>query len=221
MLTGLIQNWRLALGLSGLFLFAGGPLHPEGDAGRDFDGATLAMLADPNWVPSHALMLVSFVFLLLGLIGLMRSGLMRDRRLAPLTTVAVVGAALAVVEGVLHLAAVVDAEALRAGRPTPILNAHLALAVVAYPAMGLPFAALAWFGGLSRVLTHPLVGAIGALGGISHGLAAPIVVLSRDQRFSFLFMGAIFISIWLIVFGISHFRQPRRGNLPRASASPG
>ena len=219
MLTSLTRYWRLALGLSGLFLFAGGPLHPDGEAGLDFDGTTLAMLADPNWVPSHTLMLVSFIFLLLGLIGLARSGLPRDR-LATLTKIAVVGAVLAVVEGVLHLAAVVDAEALRAGRPTPILNAHLALAILAYPAMGLSFAALAWFGGLNRVLTHPLVGAVGALGGISHGIAAPIVILSRDQRFSFLFMGAIFISIWLIVVGISHFRQPHRGSLPRPSASP-
>lgn len=220
MLTSPIRHWRLALGLSGLFLFAGGPLHPEGDANLDFYGATASMLADPNWVPSHALMLVSFVLLLLGLIGLARSGLMQGR-MATLTRVVVFGAVVAVVEGVLHLMAVVDTAALKAGGSTPILNAHLGLAVVAYPLIGLPFAALAWFGGLRRMLTHPVVGAIGALGGISHGIAAPIVILSRDQRFSFLFMGAIFIAIWLIVVGVSHFRQPHRGGLPRASASPG
>ena len=117
--------------------------------------------------------------------------------------------------------AVVDAEALQAGRPTPILSAHLGLAVIAYPLFGLPFAALAWLGGRTRVLTHPVVGAIGALGGITHGIAAPIVVLSQDARFSFLFMGAMLIAIWLMVIGVSHFRQPRRGDLPTPSASPG
>ena len=57
MLRGLVQYWRLLLGLSGLLLFAGGPLHPQDDGRLDFDGATLTMLANPNWVPSHALML--------------------------------------------------------------------------------------------------------------------------------------------------------------------
>jgi hypothetical protein len=142
-------------------------------------------------------------------------------RLATLTWVVVVGAAVAVVEGILHLVAVVDAEALPAGRPTPILNAHLALAVVAYPLIGLPFAALAWLSGRRRILTHPVVGAVGALGGITHGLSAPIVVLSQDSRFSVLFMGAMFIAIWLMVVGVGHFRPARRGDVPRASASPG
>jgi hypothetical protein len=178
------------------------------------------MLADPNWVPSHALMLASFALLLLGFIGLSRSELMAGR-LATLTRVAIVGAAVGVVEGILHLAAVGDTAALKSGAPTPVLNAHLAMAVVAYPAMGLPFAALALFGGLSRVLTHPVVGAIGVLGGISHGIAAPIVVLSRDPRFSFLFTGVVFVAIWLMVVGVGHFRQRRRRELPRASASPG
>ena len=50
-----------------------------GDPSLDFDGATATMLADPNWVPSHALMLASFVFLLLGMIGLSQSGLMQGR----------------------------------------------------------------------------------------------------------------------------------------------
>ena len=220
MLTSPIQHWRLTLGVSGLLLFLGGPLHPRDDPSLGFWGATGVMLADPNWVPSHGLMLASFVLLLLGFIGMQRCGLMTGR-LATITKVAVIGAALAVVEGVLHLVAVVDAEALRAGRPTPILSAHLALAVVAYPALGLPFAALAWCAGVGRVLTHPVVGALGALGGISHGLAAPIVVLSQDSRFAFLFMGAMLMAIWLIVVGISHFRQPHRQSLSRPSASPG
>ena len=112
-------------------------------------------------------------------------------------------------------------EALWAGRPTAILSAHLALAVIACPALGLPSAALVWFAGIGRVLTHPVVGAIGALGGITHGIAAPIVVLSQDSRFSFLFMGAMFISIWLMVVGVSHFRQPGCGDLPRPSIAPG
>ena len=208
------------MGIAGLLLFAGGALHPDDDATLDFYGATAAMLADPNWVPSHALMLASFVFLLVGFIGLSRSGLMHGR-MAALTKVAVLGTALAVVEGVLHLIAVVDTAALNAGGSTPILSAHLTLAIIAYPAFGLPFAALAWFGGTSRLLTHPVVGAIGALGGIAHGIAAPIVVGFKDPRFSFLFLGAILISVWLIVVGISHFRQPHRGSLPRPSASPG
>ena len=219
-MTGPIQQWRLTLGLAGLFLFVGGPLHPRDDPSLGFDGATAMMLADPNWVPSHALMLVGFVLILLGLIGLARSGLLGDSS-SPLMRVAVVGAVVAVVEGVLHLVAVVDGESLRAGASTPILNAHLALAVVAYPLLGLPLAAVAWFGGRARVLTHPIVGALGVLGSVSHGIAAPIVVLSRDARFAVLFMGTMFMAIWLIAVGVGHFLGRRRGELPRASASSG
>ena len=220
MLTGPIRQWRLTLGLAGLFLFVGGPLHPEGDPSLGFDGTTAMMLADPNWVPSHALMLVSFILILPGLVGLARSGLLGDAS-SPLMRVAIVGAVVAVVEGVLHLVAVVDSEALRAGASTPILSAHLALAVVAYPLLGLPLAAIAWFGGRGRVLTHPIVGALGVIGGVSHGIAAPIVVLSRDSRFAVLFMGAVFLAIWLIAVGVGHFLGRRRDNLPRASAAPG
>ena len=82
---------------------------------------------------------------------------------------------MAVVEGFLHLVAVVDTAALKAGGSTPILNAHLGLAVVAYPLIGLPFAALAWFGGTSRLLTAISVGVWRARrrGGIPQSLMGP------------------------------------------------
>ena len=214
-----IERWRIALGVAGLLLIAGGPLHPDAHPELDFFRSTALMLSDPGWVPSHALMLASFVVLLAGLIGLVRSGCLTGRS-ATVARVATIGGVVAVVEGVLHLAAVVDAAALQAGTPTPILDAHLALAVVAYPAIGLPLAVLAWLGGRSRMLTHPLLGALGALGAFLHGIAAPVVVTTRDQQFSFLFQGAILFAIWLVAVGIGRVRVSRGASVRRSSASP-
>ncbi len=198
------HTWRLAIGFSGLLLFIAGPQHPRPDTSTDFYSSTATMLADQGWVPSHSLMLASFAFLLIGLLGLLRSGQLSGR-LTTVTKVAVAGAVLAVVEMGFHLAAVADIDALRTSGPTPILNTHLALAVVAYPLLGLPVAVLAWLGGTSRVLTHPVFGAIGTAGGVLHAIAGPIVVISKDQHFSFLFQGAILLAIWLVVVGIGYF----------------
>ncbi len=197
------HGWPLAFGLSGLLLFVGGPLHPRPDTTLDFFHSTASMLADPGWVPSHALMLASFAMLLLGLIGLVRSGRLSGRAAAAVR-VAVAGTILGVVESVFHLASVADTAALSAGGPTPVLSAHLTLAIAAYPLMGFPLAALAWLGG--RHLSHPLLSMVGVLGGILHGMAAPVVVLTQNQRFTFLFQGAVLLAIWLIAVGLAHLR---------------
>lgn len=201
------HGWPLALGLSGLLLFAAGPFHPRPNTTLDFFHSTAGMLADPGWVPSHSLMLASFAVLLLGLIGLVRSSRLSGRA-AVAARVAVAATAVSVVESVFHLASVADTVALSAGGPTPILSAHLTLAIAAYPLMGFSLAALAWLG--RRHLSHPLLGTVGILGGILHGIAAPVVVLTQDQRFSFLFQGAVLLAIWLIAVGLAHLRTIRQ-----------
>ena len=133
--------WRLFFILSALFLVAGGPRHP---------GGTMAeMLAHPDWVPSHALMLAGFVSLLVGLILYQRSVVLPDRT-RMWARYAVLGTALQVVEMAFHTAASIDQLNLVAGRATPVLTTHLWLSVVLYPIFGLTLVGLIVAGARDR-----------------------------------------------------------------------
>src|ERR1051325_8779762 len=66
--------WRLCFILAALFIMIGGPLHPKGDRTMTTMAAMAEMLANPSWVPAHALMLAGFVALLVGLILYQRHG---------------------------------------------------------------------------------------------------------------------------------------------------
>ncbi len=103
--------WRPFFVLSALLMLAGGPRHP---------GGTMAeMLAHPDWVWSHALVLAGFVTLVIGLILYSRSSPLplRTRRW---TRFATIGTALQAVEMAFHTAASVDQAHLMAGNPTPM-----------------------------------------------------------------------------------------------------
>jgi hypothetical protein len=197
----LIRTWRPMLAIAGILLLIGGPLHPKADTTKSFNESTALMLAHPNWPIAHALILASYILLLLALVGMaQRSELPNSVR--RILRFAQVGAALAVVEMAFHLAATADRSSLIAGGPTPLLTAHMTLAVVAYPMLGLSVAALALQGARTRSFGGWAIGWLGALGGVAHGMAAPIVVLTRDQRYSPLFMGAAVMALWLCLVAI-------------------
>ena len=197
----LIKTWRPALALAGILLLIGGPLHPRADTTKSFNESTAVMLASPNWPLAHALMLASFVLILLALTGVARqSGIPNSVR--QILRFARVGAALSVVEMAFHLAAVVDRSSLMAGGPTPVLTTHMTLAVAAYPMLGFSLAALAFQGARTRSLGSWAIGWLGILGGLAHGVSAPIVVLTRDQRYSPLFTGGVVLALWLCLVAV-------------------
>ena len=131
--TTSFSRWRLFVFLGGLLICIGGPMHPGGSMAE--------MLAHPSWVPGHTLVTLGFAALLAGLVMLARAGTVPQPTRRWLRF-AVVGTALQTVEMVLHTAAVVDHGNLVAGRGTPVLSTHLALAVVFYPLFGAAIIAL-------------------------------------------------------------------------------
>jgi hypothetical protein len=162
------DGWRVALVLSGVLIAVGGPRHPR--------GAMVQMLADPAWVPAHALMCAGFAALLVALV------LFRRRALPPRTAwwsrLAVAAAALQTIEMGLHAAAVVDHAHLAAGQPTPVLTTHLAIAVPIYPLFAVAMIGLMVAGARDRSLGSAWIAPVGILGAIGHGLSAPRAILA-------------------------------------------
>jgi hypothetical protein len=123
--------WRVFFILTALFIVVGGPQHPKGTMGE--------MLANPKWIPSHALLLAGFVAFLIGLL-LYQRGVGLPDRTRRWVRLAVVATILQSVEMALHTAAAVDHANLMAGRTTPVLTTHLWMAVIVYPIFGLTLA---------------------------------------------------------------------------------
>jgi tRNA (cmo5U34)-methyltransferase len=197
------QYRRLAFALGGVAMIAGGAMHPPGLDSAPFMEHTAEMLRSPMWPPSHVMSLLGSLLLLMGLL-LGRRDADFVQPIGPrLLRLAIVGNAVWCVEGLAHLLAFRDLDALSAGAPTPTLTAHLTLAVVAYPFGNFPLALLALrlgriWGPLARVFAW-----LGAIGGLVYGVSAPIVVLTQDQGYAFLFpIGAILVAVWLLVAGL-------------------
>lgn len=197
--------WRLFFVLSAILLVVGGPRHP---------GGTMAeMLAHPDWLPSHALTLLGFVALLMGLILYQRSVLLPDRT-RTWVRFAVLGTALLVVEMSFHTAATIDQLNLVAGRATPVLTTHLWLSVVLYPIFALTLVGLIIADARDRVLGSVWIAWMGILGAVAPALAAPLVVLLHVERARNLFPLMVLFALWALLAGV----WPIRSGLGR---SPG
>ncbi|HEX5724731.1 MAG TPA: hypothetical protein VFX98_04650, partial [Longimicrobiaceae bacterium] len=131
-----IPFWRAAFFLSGVAMMLGGPRHPSPHLDLPFHDSLGRMMEDPEWIPSHLFILLSWVLLLLGL-ALWHRRAELDPRARWWSRFALAAAGLAVVEMSLHAAAVLDLDRLRAGAATPILSTHLFLTAVVNPLLGL------------------------------------------------------------------------------------
>ena len=180
--------WRPLFLLAGILILMGGPRHPNGTMAE--------MLADPEWVPAHALMLASFIALLLGLV-LYRRAFALPGRTSRWVRLAAVGTALQAVEMAVHTGAFVDYSNLVAGRPTPVLTTHLWLAVVAYPVFAVAIVGLILATARDRSLASPWVAWIGVLGTLAWGAAAPLAILTDLEWVGYLFPGVLGLAVWL------------------------
>lgn len=190
--------WRVGFVLSAVLVMIGGPLHPK--------GAMVEMLANPHWVPAHSLMLAGFVALLVGLI-LYRRARSLPARSARWTRLAVYATVLQVIEMALHTAAAVDAGNLAAGRSTPVLSVHLALAVVAYPVFGLTMIGWIVATARDRSLASPWISWIGIVGLLGHGAAAPLTIVFQIAWAPLLFPLLMLFALWTLLAGVWPLRS--------------
>jgi hypothetical protein len=190
--------WRALFVLAGVLIFIGGPQHP---------GGTIAeMLADPRWVPSHALMLAAFMSLAAGLVVYGR-----QVAVAPATRtwlrLAILGTALQAVEMMFHTAASVDLQNLLAERPTPVLTTHLWMTPVLYPVFAVTVAGFVVAATRTRALGSPWFGWLGVAGALAHGAAGFLVPLFDVGWARSLFPMIALLALWAILAGLWPIRR--------------
>ena len=198
MIAGRFDWWRPLFIVAGALVLVGGPRHPG--------GTMVEMLGNPEWIPAHTMMLAGFLSLLLGLVAFSRDALTPTKR--RWARLAIAGTALQAVEMALHTAAVLDHANLMAGRATPILSTHLALAVVAYPVFAASIIGFIVASARERAMGSPWIAWIGVLGALGHGIAAPLAVLTGIPWARSLFPAVIGLAIWLILGALWPRRVP-------------
>ena len=204
-------RWRAPLLLAGVLILLGGPRHPR--------GAMVEMLAHPDWVLAHMLVLAGFVALLAGLV-LLRRGAPQPARTAWWLRFAIAATALQSFEMVLHTVSVVDGGNLAAGHATPVLSTHLALAVVMYPLFGAAMVGFILAAARERAAGSVWIAWLGVIGAAAHGLSAPIVILSGDTRFAILFPMLMLLALWLVIAAFLPARAAAAAPHPHASPLP-
>lgn len=200
------RHWRSLLVAAGVCMAAAGPLHPESDASGTTREELATMTAGDTWVLSHAGVAVGTVLLAVALWSAHRgdhwpAATRRNLRLAAIAV------SVYVVETVVHLAAVVDREALAAGDPAPVAFGHLALAAVLYPVSGLAIVALAVRLAATVTAGHKVLAGIGVLAGLAHAVSVPLTLLAPDLETTPVFAaGGILLAAWAIGTGIAGIR---------------
>jgi hypothetical protein len=216
-----IPPWRAAFFLSGVAMMMGGPRHPSPHLELPFRASTARMLENPDWVPSHLFILLSYLLLLLGLALWQRRAELSARARA-WSRFALAAAGLAVVEMSFHAAAVLDLDRLRAGAATPILTTHLFLTAVVNPLLGLTLAAVALHGARLGRLGSRWIAWMAVLGGAAYGAASAYVVLTHDQRVSPLFaVGSTLLAFWFLLVAVWPVAAPApaRAEVPQPASA--
>lgn len=206
--------WRVALVISGILLVNGGRLHPSADAEDDLRTELATMTADDRWVPGHTLIVVSTVFLALGLWLAYRGRVWPEQTRRPLLFGAV-AITVYILETLAHLGAAIDHDALARGDSPPIAMAHVGLSIVLYPITGwaIIFMAHAFgraWGGWRRVIAG-----LGVVSGFLMAFSVPTTLILPDAEVSFMFAGA---ALTLAVFSMltAAVGAPRRTSAGRA-----
>ncbi|MFE0751300.1 hypothetical protein [Gordonia sp. NPDC058843] len=187
----------------GVLVCVGGATHPHGPM-DSIEGHVIGMLEDPTWVPTHSIAFLGTAIIAAALIGLSR-GRVEPARIRPFLVVAGVGAVLAAVEYIPHIAAKSELDELKAGDPAPITRTHEVLAAYSGPVFGFGSALLALMVAITATRRRPLWGLIaapGIVGGVAAGLAVPLLLVTQDVQMTLLFPGVAGVAVFYILLGV-------------------
>jgi len=186
-----------ALLTGGVLMLIGGQLHPR-EPGPTVTETLAGYFATATWDVSHLLVLVGTWVAAAGLL-LARADVVLDGRLRRQLLVTTVCWLLASLELIPHILARRDLHALQHGEPTPMLDLHLTLAVVATPLFGLTAVLLAIALAVTgRTWPAVLLAVPGVLGGLAYALSSPLVALTDDVAFAPLFAGQGLVAVFIV-----------------------
>jgi len=210
MTTGSFRPWRALFVLGGVLLIAGGSRHPSGNMAQ--------MLADPTWLPGHALQVAGFLAMCAGLALFGREPGVPARTRGWAGAAAVM-MALDALEMMVHTLAYVDAGtapvyASEVTTASPVLLTHLWMATFISPLAGVTMLMLIWTGMRERSLGSPWIGWLGMFGAAAHAAVMPLLFLMGLLQFGILFPMVAFMALWFVLAGV----WPRRTPRARASA---
>lgn len=192
----------------------GGLLHPQEDEALTGLVQTGAWLGDPAWVPSHLLLLVAEVLLIVGLLGLVTGHPDLGVSARRAGWVALAAAALWVVEGVPHVLAAGDAHAVTGGHHAPFFSVFQQVAPLIYPIVGLSVGALATLG--RGRLTHPIFAVAGVVGGGAYALGPLLEGLGGIDEVDFLYPLGLLMAVWFAAVGATELMRRRNATGERA-----
>lgn len=182
--------WRILLGLGGIVMAIGGPLHPTGETMH-------SMLVDPNWFPSHLAQLIGFALMTLGIVRFRAQPLSPAvRRWSGLGALAM---GLQTIEMAFHLASMVDADNLAAGAATPVLSTHIFLAVTIYPLLAILMGGLIIVAGRTRELGNALIAPLGVAGLVAQAVAVVLVAVFDMQAARIGFPLVMLFAAWTVI----------------------
>jgi hypothetical protein len=207
--TAVSARWRPLLVAGGLVMALAGPLHPESDASGSTREELAEMTAGATWVASHTGTAVGTALLAAGLWAASRSGRWPAATHKALR-VAAIAVSVYVLETVMHLAAVLDRDALAAGDPAPIAFTHLGLAAVLYPISGLAVSALAARLFRASAGANRVFAAVGVVAGLLHAVSVPLTLVAPDFETTPIFAAAgTLLAAWALGLGIAGIRAAR------------
>lgn len=166
-----------------------------------------SMAIEPAWEVSHAIGLLAFLLIGVGMWALLRAGAWADDKLVRRAAgLVVVGSFVAAVELIPHALVGLETGEILTGGSAPFTDLHLLLQALFLPVYAAGIAGLA-VTGFGRV-AHPIACVLGVIGGVALALVGPLLLVTDEAALGRMFMAGSGTVLFLLAVGIRAIRNP-------------
>lgn len=185
-------------------------VHPQAATDAEFDAALAEVLANSAWYPAHVLEFAATALIIAALWLIARTPQVRNVRMLRLAVIATaVGAGVHLIDLFPHTFAATEANDLRNGLATPLVDAHLLLQGIATPVFCLAAAALAFVDARRSARWTWIPASLAIVGGILGAIAGPALAITKNSDYGVFFLGYAGIGVWLLVTAVRRLMAVR------------